>query len=144
MPLAKIAETLRAGAAGIVATLVDLGVLALLVSVFHVDARIASIPALLAGGVANFVGNRWFVFRATSPGSSLAKQAAGYSVVEIVALGFNALLFDVVLRVFPILRAAYAVVRLVTSNLVFLGWSLPMWRRVFRTETRVSRYSPAP
>jgi putative flippase GtrA len=134
MPLAKIAETLRAGAAGIVATLVDLGVLALLVSVFHVDARVASIPALLAGGVANFIGNRWFAFRASS--GSLAKQAVGYSAVEIVALVLNALLFEVVLRVFPIVRAAYAVVRLVTSNLVFVGWSLPMWRRVFVPEVR--------
>jgi putative flippase GtrA len=134
MPLAKIAETLRAGAAGIVATLVDLGVLALLVSVFHVDARVASIPALLAGGIANFIGNRWFAFRASS--GSLAKQAVGYSAVEIVALVLNALLFEVVLRVFPIVRAAYAVVRLATSNLVFVGWSLPMWRRVFVPEVR--------
>ena len=136
MPLAKIAETLRAGAAGIVATMLDLGVLALLVSVFHVDARVASIPALLAGGIANFIGNRWFAFRATA--GSLAKQAAGYTAVEIVALVFNALLFDVVLRVFPIVRVAYAVVRLVTSNVVFLGWSLPMWRRVFVPEVRYS------
>jgi putative flippase GtrA len=136
MTLARIAETVRAGAAGIVATLVDLGVLALLVSAFHVDVRLASVPALLAGGVVNFVGNRWFAFRATS--GSLVKQAAGYTVVELVALIFNALLFDVVLRVFPIVRIAYAVVRLVTSNVVFLGWSLPMWRRVFRPEVGYS------
>lgn len=111
------------------ATLVDLGVLALLVSVLHWDARAASIPALLAGGVANFLGNRHFAFRAGR--GSLAKQAAGYAAVELVALALNGVLYDFVLRLVPVAAHAYWVVRLVTSHVVFLAWSYPLWRRVF-------------
>jgi putative flippase GtrA len=127
--LARILELLRAGAAGIAATAVDLGTLALLVSVFHVDPRIASVPALVAGGIANFVGNRHFAFRAKD--GSLARQAVGYTVVEVVALALNGLLYDTVLRLFPSTAHAYWAIRLVTSHLVFLCWSYPLWRRVF-------------
>lgn len=124
---------LRAGGAGLAATLVDLAVLTLLVAVFHVDPRAASFPALLAGGVANFLGNRHFAFRAAE--GSLQRQAIGYTLVELVALGFNALLYDLVLRTVPDAGHAYWLVRLVTSHVVFLCWSYPLWRRVFRTRT---------
>jgi putative flippase GtrA len=127
--VARMAELLRAGAAGIAATAVDLGVLTLLVSVMHVDARVASVPALIAGGVANFVGNRHFAFRAA--GGSMAKQAVGYTVVEVVALLLNGLLYDFVLRTFPVAAGGFWAVRLVTSHLVFLCWSYPLWRKVF-------------
>jgi putative flippase GtrA len=130
-PLPRLLELLRAGAAGIAATLADLGVLALLVSVFHWDPRAASIPALLAGGVANFIGNRHFAFRAGAAQGSLARQAVGYTAVEIVALALNGLLYDLVLHHAPVTAQAYWAVRLVTSHLVFLCWSYPLWRRVF-------------
>jgi putative flippase GtrA len=127
--LARVFELLRAGAAGIAATAVDLGTLALLVSVLHVDARLASLPALVAGGVANFLGNRHFAFRAKN--GSFARQALGYTAVEVVALALNGLLYDTTLRLVPGAAHAYWAVRLVTSHLVFLAWSYPLWRRVF-------------
>jgi putative flippase GtrA len=127
--LAKFVQLLRAGAAGLIATAVDLGTLALLVSVMHVGARVASVPALLAGGVANFVGNRHFAFRASA--GSFARQALGYTVVEVVALALNGALYDIVLRTAPGTVHAYWAVRLVTSHVVFLFWSYPLWRRVF-------------
>ncbi len=127
--VARIVELLRAGAAGIAATAVDVGTLALLVSVFHVDARVASIPALVAGGVANFVGNRYFAFRAKD--GDFAKQALGYTAVEVVALALNGVLYDLALRTFPVAAHAYWLVRLITSHAVFLAWSYPLWRKVF-------------
>jgi len=133
--LSRLFELLRAGAAGIAATAVDVGTLAFLVSVMHVDARVASIPALVAGGVANFVGNRHFAFRAKS--GDLARQAIGYTAVEIVALALNGVIYDFVLRSFPVATHAYWAVRLVTSHLVFLAWSYPLWRRVFAAKERV-------
>jgi putative flippase GtrA len=126
---AKVLQLLRAGAAGIAATAVDLGVLSILVSVLHVDARVANVPALVAGGVANFLGNRHFAFRAGA--GSVTRQAVGYTVVELVALALNGLLYDFVLRVAPEATHAYWAVRLVTSHVVFLAWSYPLWRRVF-------------
>jgi putative flippase GtrA len=125
----KVFQLVRAGAAGLVATAADLATLTLLVSVFHVDARLASLPALVAGGVANFVGNRHFAFRARE--GSFARQAVGYTVVELVALALNGVLYDTILRVVPGAAHAYWAVRLVTSHAVFLGWSYPLWRRVF-------------
>ncbi len=134
---ARLWELLRAGAAGVLATLVDLGVLALLVSVRHWDARHASILALLAGGVANFFGNRNFAFRARH--GSLARQALGYAVVELVALALNGILYDAVLRTVPASAQAYWAVRLATSHLVFLAWSYPLWRRVFSVPCACAR-----
>jgi putative flippase GtrA len=133
--IARALELLRAGAAGVMATAVDLATLAILVSFFHVDARAASIPALVAGGVANFVGNRHFAFRAASPSmKDLARQALGYTLVEVVALVLNGVLYDTALRLFPSATHLYWAVRLVTSHVVFLLWSYPLWRRVFTRE----------
>ena len=129
MTWSKLKQLLRAGVAGIAATAVDLATLAVLVSLLRVDARLANLPALVAGGVANFVGNRHFAFRARE--GSFARQALGYTVVELAALAFNGLLYDMVLRSVPAAAHAYWAVRLVTSHVVFLCWSYPLWRRVF-------------
>jgi putative flippase GtrA len=135
MPSAKLVrelfQALRAGAAGILATAVDLGVLAVLVSGLHVDPRVASIPALLCGGLANFLGNRHFAFRAQE--GSLVRQAALYTMVEAIGLAYAGLLYDVALRVVPHAASFYWAVRLVTSHIVFLTWSYPLWRKVFAT-----------
>ncbi len=136
-PLLRVLfQTLRAGLAGIVATGTDLLVLAVLVSGLHVDAHVANVPALLAGGVANFLGNRHFAFRARD--EPLTRQALGYTAVELVALALNGLLFDAALRVLPGATHAYWAVRLVTSHLVFLLWSYPLWCLVFRTRVSAS------
>jgi len=124
----------RAGLAGLAATLVDLAVLALLVSALHVDPHVASIPALVLGGVANFIGNRHFAFRAGA--GPLARQALLYTVTEVLALAMNGALFDVALRLIPGAAHAYVLVRLCTSHLVFLCWSYPLWGRVFAVRPR--------
>jgi putative flippase GtrA len=127
--VARLARLARAGIAGVAATLVDLAVLALLVTGMHVDARAASIPALLAGGIANFVGNRHFAFRARE--GNVWRQALLYALVEVMALAFNGLLYDNVLRTWPVATHLYWAVRLATSHAVFLVWSYPLWKRVF-------------
>ena len=124
-------RVLRALLAGGAATFADLAVLALLVSLLGVAPRVASIPALVVGGVVNFLGNRHFAFRAAR--GSLARQAVLYTIVELAALGANGVLFDVVMRLLPgSLAWAYVPARLVTSHLFFLAWRYPLWRLVFR------------
>jgi len=103
--LARLARLARAGIAGAAATLVDVGVLTALVAGAHVDPRAASLPALVAGGIANFVGNRHFAFRAAQ--GNLARQAILYTVVEVMALALNGLLFDTVLSTCPFTAHAY-------------------------------------
>lgn len=129
-PVDHVLRFLRSLLAGGLATLVDLGVLALLVSGLHLAPRVANGPALLAGAVVAFFGNRHFAFRAG--GGRLGRQALLFAIVELVALGLNGVLFDTVLRAVPAATHAYAVVRLVTTNLVYLAFSYPMWRFVFR------------
>ena len=121
----KLLRSLLAGGA---ATAVDLLTLALLVSLFHMDPRAANVPALVAGGIVSFFGNRHFAFRAAD--GSVAKQALGYVAVEIVALILNGVLFDVAMH--HVSSGWYGPVRLATSHVVFLAWSYPLWRFVFR------------
>jgi len=125
----KLWTLLRAGLAGLAATGADLATLAVLVSVFHVDPRVANVPALVVGGVVNFLGNRYFAFRAHQ--GNAGKQAAGYTAVELVALGLNGVAYDMVLRLVPGARSVYWLARIATSHAVFLGWSYPLWRKVF-------------
>jgi putative flippase GtrA len=80
----------------------------------------------------NFFGNRNFAFRARG---DLHKHVVGYALVEIVALALNGILYDVSLRAVPGAAHLYWLVRLTTSHVVFLCWSYPLWRRVFRVET---------
>lgn len=132
--LERLKKLLRAGIAGGIATLVDLATLSFLVSVLGLHARIASVPALILGGIANFVGNRHYAFRARE--GSLSKQAVLYTIVEVMALAMNGFLYDAVLHAFPQTTHAYWLVRLATSHVVFLCWSYPLWSRVFRVKVR--------
>lgn len=122
----------RSGVAGVAATLSDLATLTLLVKLFGLDPRAANVPALLVGAVVNFIGNRRYAFHAAQGGA--AKQAVGYSLVEAVALALNGGLYEGVLRAFPQVGSMFWLVRLVVSCAVFLGWSYPLWRRVFRVK----------
>ncbi|MEO8877846.1 MAG: GtrA family protein [Polyangiaceae bacterium] len=133
----RVLEIVRSLLAGGAATLADLAVLTSLVSLLHWSPRDANLPALIIGGVVNFFGNRSFAFRAAS--GSLQKHVVGYVLVEVVALALNGILYDVFLRAVPGAAHLYWLVRLATSNVVFLCWSYPLWRRVFRVEPQ-----PAP
>ena len=48
-----------------------------------------------------------------------------------MALALNGILYDTALRMVPSATPIYWAVRLVTSHIVFLAWSYPLWRRVF-------------
>lgn len=129
--LDRISELARSLLAGGAATLTDLAVLTAWVTVLHGSARGGNVPALIAGGIVNFVGNRQLAFRDAKHGA-LEKQVVGYLLVETVALLSNGVLYDLTLRLFPDAAHLYWLVRLATSNVVFLLWSYPLWRRVFR------------
>jgi putative flippase GtrA len=126
----RLATMLRSGVVGLAATGADLLFLTLLVEVAHLHPRAANVPALVVGGLVNFVGNRMYAFRARH--GNAAAQAVGYTAVEGVALALNGVLFDAVLRWLPVTDAYFWLVRLVTTNVVFVAWSYPLWRRVFR------------
>ncbi len=127
----------RSALAGLAATGADLATLSLLVVFLHWSPRAANVPALLVGGVVNFVGNRVYAFHAREGNATV--QAVGFTAVEVVALVLNGVLYDAVLRWVPVATQAFWLVRLLTTNAVFLVWSFPLWHRVFR----VRREHPA-
>ncbi len=131
LKLEQLKRLLRSGAAGLAATAADLATLWLLVAVAGWGPREANVPALLVGGVVNFIGNRVYAFHARH--GNAAVQALGYTAVEGVALVLNGVLYDFVLREAPGVAAVYWLVRLVTTNLIFLLWSYPLWHLVFRS-----------
>jgi putative flippase GtrA len=126
---ARLGAFLRSAIAGGAATLSDLVVLTFCVAVLHMSPRIASLPALLVGGVVNFYGNRHFAFRASS--GALTRQATLYAITEAIALALNGVLFDAAMRAFAPTGVFVMVARLVTQNAVFVLWSYPVWRKVF-------------
>lgn len=124
------ATFLRSALAGGAATLVDLGTLALLVGVLGVPARVASIPALLAGAVVQFAGNRCFAFRVRDA-RSLPRQVMFFAATETTALLANALLFDAVARRILLGAGGAVLARAIITNLVYVAFSYPMFRRIF-------------
>ena len=119
--------TSRSVLIGVFATCVDLLMLLLLVSALGVPPVHANVPALVAGLVVQFVGNKYWAFRDPSP--ALARQLAWFSLVEVVALALNAAIFHGLVAG---LGAPPLIARGVGSAAVYVGFSLPWWRRIFR------------
>jgi ceramide glucosyltransferase len=125
--LATRARSLLAGGA---ATLADLAVLAFAMGVLGASPRAANLPALCAGAAVQFLGNRHFVFRAGS--GRIDRQLVLFLAAEAIGLVVNASLYHGVASFFPLTRAGAIVARILTSNIVFVLWSYPVWTRIFR------------
>lgn len=117
---------LRSVLVGGLATAVDLLALVLLVQAVGLPPAAANVPALLAGVAVQFVGNKWFAFR--DPSRRLARQTAQFAVVELGALALNALGFHLLVVATP---TPYPVARALASAAVYLGYSYPLWGRIF-------------
>ncbi|MBI2388084.1 MAG: GtrA family protein [Deltaproteobacteria bacterium] len=130
MLTAKLATLGRSTIVGGAATLTDLLVLFVCMHAFGWSPRVANVPALIAGGVVNFHGNRTFAFRATE--GRIERQATLFLLSELVTLALNGVLYDLAIRSLHPQPAGAMVIRLITQNVVFLAWSFPVWRLVFR------------
>lgn len=139
-PLTRLATFARSALTGGAATLVDLAVIGLAVGVLHAPATAANVPALLAGAVVQFLGNRHFAFRAK--GGDVRRQAALFALTEIVTLLLNGALYHVVATHFVLGAATAMLARAITTNAVFLLWSYPVWSRIFQPGSGVRPRSP--
>jgi putative flippase GtrA len=126
--LPRLATFARSTLAGGAATLTDLGVLAVAVGLFHLAPTVANAPAALAGAVVQFFGNRSFAFRSRG---QLGREAALFAATEIVTLAMNFALFHIAATHLRPGVGGTLVIRAVTTNLVFILWSYPAWKRVF-------------
>jgi putative flippase GtrA len=122
---------------GGVATLVDLTTLTLLVEAFGMSPERANVPALLSGAIAQFVGSRGFVFRAN--GGALGPQLAGFALVEVGTFALNAASFQL-----AVTRTAlpYPLARVLCQFAVYVGFSYPLWKRVFAVKPESSSIPP--
>jgi putative flippase GtrA len=119
-------------AVGIVATLVDWGLLIALVHL-GMHERFAILPACATGLVIQFFGNRRYAFgvRGTEARRSFGRQVWRFALVEVGTLLLNVVVYNV-------LREAggidYRISRALTGLGVYLGFSLPLWGWVFSTK----------
>ena len=125
----RIATLARSMIATGAATITDLATLTVLVSIAHVDARVASVPALLCAGVVSFVANRRFAFRVRGA-ENVRNQALAFATVQAITIGLNAIVFELAMRALGP-TPFYWVVRLAVSNVIYLAWSFPMLSRIF-------------
>ena len=133
--LQRLATFARSALTGGAATLVDLGALALAVGLLHVSPAAANAPALGAGAVVQFFGNRHFAFRSVcKERGSLARQAGLFAVTEVVTMLLNFLLYHLVVTRMSLGTGGAVLARAITTNLVFVLWSYPVWARIFRPE----------
>ena len=119
----------RSGMAGTVSTLVDLATLTLLVEVAHWSPRAANIPALILGGITMFIGQKYFAFRALG---DVKKELLFFVLVQAGALFLNGFLFDLGMRVSELAARHYVILRMAVGNVVWLGYSFPLWHLVFK------------
>jgi putative flippase GtrA len=119
----------RSALVGLAATVLDFGVLSLLVTGLGVPARLASLPALALGICVQFVGNKWLAFRDPSP--EWLRQAGLFLAVEGLGLLANLVVFDRLLVWTPL---PYLVCRVVSTSLVYFALCLPLWARIFAGE----------
>ena len=128
--VARFATLLRSLLTGGAATLADVAAMAFAVGVLHASPSAASVPALLVGAAVQFFGNRYFAFRAAR--APMANQAFLFVATEAIAMVLNAGLYQAVAGHLPLTLTTALIARMVTTNLVFLLWSYPVWKRVFK------------
>lgn len=119
----------RSGGAGLVATLADLACLRGLAAV-GVSPRVASAPALTLGTLVMFFAQKYFVFE--SKGRPERREIVLFGLVQAGGYVLTIALYDGALRFIPWFEAHYLVARLLVTNLVWLGYSFPLWHWVFR------------
>lgn len=121
---------LRSGAAGLAASLTDLGLLTALVVLGQMPPRVASIPALLAGNVVMFVGQKLVAFRTRD--TNVRRELLLFALVQAGGFALTAGLYELAMRALPEGHGVFVVARIVTTNVVWLAYSYPLWHFVFR------------
>ncbi|MCC7508312.1 MAG: GtrA family protein [Planctomycetes bacterium] len=85
---------------------------------------------LIVGAVAQFVGCRYFVFRARA--GSLPKQAAGFALAELFTLLLNIAVLWIMRALLPAAIGEHDLLALFSTFLVFAAFSYPVWHLVFK------------
>lgn len=125
--LSRFMRFLRSSFVGILATVADFAVLEICVRLLHIDPSTSKIFSFLVGLAVQFFGNRTFAFHAT--GGNLRRQVLLFCAVESVTLTLNWLFFRFLVRS---LHLPIEVANLIVTFVIYVGFSYPAWRIVFR------------
>lgn len=99
----------------------------------------ASVPALLAGAAIQFLGNRNFAFKSKDGHRHpLKKQLWLFAGAEAVTLLLNHWAFVALVYLLPHTEFWAIAARPVSTNVVFLLWSYPVWRKIFAVKQPVA------
>lgn len=120
----------RSAVVGVLATIVDLAVLAVLVEAAGLSPAWANVPALVAGLAVQFFGNKFFAFSDRS--RAYVRQGSQFILVELGALVLSGLSFHLAVTMLSI---PYALARMVCGGLVYVSYSYPLWRLIFQAKT---------
>ena len=126
MGLSRWLTLSRSALVGVGATLVDLGALLVLVEGLGVEPLVANVPALIAGLLVQFIGNKVYAFQDRS--TRYLEQGVRFAAVEAGAFALNALAFHLLLTLTP---TPFVAARIIGSAAVYFGFSYPLWTRIF-------------
>ncbi len=85
-----VIQLIKFGVVGVIATLIDLGVLMFLKEVINIDVLVASALAFTASVIVNYILSMLFVFK--SDGESKTKEFILFVVLSLGGLGLNQLI----------------------------------------------------
>jgi putative flippase GtrA len=94
-----------------------------------VSPRVASIPALVLSSIVMFFGQKYLAF--AGRGAPTGRELGWFALVQAGGLVLTAGLFDLAVRLVPFLFEHYVLARVVVTNLVWLGYSFPLYHLVF-------------
>lgn len=123
----RLKQFIRSAGVGVIATIADVALLAGLVEFCRLSPEGANVPALAGGLAVQFFGNKYFAFGDRS--RNFLRQGTLFALVEAGALTLNAASFHAVVSMTDV---PYAFARLACSGVVYLVYSFPLWRLVFK------------
>jgi len=128
----NVREVVRAGTGGIIATAVDVSVLALLVNL-GVYIPVAAFCGATLGAVANFIFNKYVAFKDRT--RVTGRQLVRFGGVALATALLLALLMEIVaVR----LHVPYLLAKMICAAVVFVAWTYPLQRKfVFRRKETV-------
>lgn len=129
--LARLWRFAKSLLVGGVATLADFVALTALIELAHVRETVANVPALFVGALVQFIGCRHLVFQAAR--GHLGKQLLGFALVEVATLALNGVAFHLLVT---LADAPYWLARPIGTFSVFVGFSYPLWKWVFRSSLK--------
>jgi len=122
----RLARFMRSSIVGILATIVDLAVFELCFRLIGLSPTLSKLVSLGLGTTTQFVGSRYFAFRAQA--GRLSRQMVWFAVAEFVAFWVTMVVFHFLAKWMP---GPKEIPSLLSGSIVYTLFSYPLWNWVF-------------